>query len=135
MLPAHINIQDLPKIGLPAARELAFPLTAEIDRHLARETCFSTTGPTLHAVASGIVKFGVGLSEALTNMFGGQRGPSLVEHAGAENCRLSFQPVSDESNDLTLSFSGVFVKPSHKRGGVAIERENATFSARATRVR
>ena len=136
VLPANIDLQDLPKIGLPASRELQLPLTAEIDRHLARETQFYTTGPELHTMASGIVKFGVGLSEALTALFGGEnRGPSLVAHAGAENCKLSFRPVSDESPDLALSFSGVFLKPSRNRGGVAIGRENAAFSAHAKRIR
>ncbi len=135
-LPAHIDVRDLPKIGLPATREWQFPLTAKIDRHFARETEFSTTGPELHAAASGWVKFGVGIAEALSNMFGGDaRGPSLVEHARAENCSLSLRPVSDESNDLTLSFSGVFLKPERGRGGIELQRENAAFSAQAKRVR
>ena len=137
MLPKDVDIQELPKIGLPATREFSFPLTAKIDRYRSRETLFYTDGRELHTVVVAIVKFGVRLGEALTSIFsgGGNDEPSLADHAGAENCSLSFRPVSAESDDLTISFSGVLVAPTRSGGGIQTKRQDAKLTARAKRIR
>ena len=135
VLPPNINIQDLPRIGLPAKRELVFPLQAKIDRDRSAESSFSTDGREIHALTTGVARIGVGIGLALSSMFGGdrQQADSLIQQTRGENCLLELQPVSADSNNLDIKFSADLIVPDTKTG--QMKRQKAGFTNRATRIR
>ncbi len=135
VLPANVDLQDLPKVGLPAKRELDFPLQAKIDRRTSEESAFYTQGREIHAVVSAFAKVCTSITVALTSLFGGdaQQDAALIDQSRGENCLLVFQPVSQDSRDLTVRFSGVLVTPETSSG--RMERKKFDVTNRAVRVR
>ncbi|MEM9585749.1 MAG: hypothetical protein AAGA03_00590 [Planctomycetota bacterium] len=134
LLPANIDISELPKIGLPASRALRFPLTAKIESDPPRVTSFYNKRE-INTLATAFVKFGVNLGEALASIFGGPSGPPLANQARAEGCVLSFRPLSVTGDLWELSFKGDLVIPERSRRGVQLKREskNATVMAKKDR--